>query len=301
MRQSLVLGVAFLALLLRADASYCLSQDSNGKSPAGFQPTVTNVALADYMGVLQTVQVQVGPDTLPFIFDTGGGLTILTPEVADRLGCEPYGRVTGFRMDGERLDLERCGETTLNVAGLPLRIETGVFDFMSLLPGGWPEVGGLVSLHTFRDKALTLSLASNSLTVETESSLKERIAGMKSLSARLNNQCGGACVDLFVEVRTQRGSIWLGLDTGNSGPVLLAPHACKQLGLDCEMNEEGSDDRGASLGEITLDFVGLGPIQVTAKMTDMIYDGLINADTVRKLVLTMDLRTGEVWGTVREP
>ena len=39
----------------------------------------------------------------------------------------------------------------------------------------------------------------------------------------------------------------------------------------------------------------------TAKMTDMIRDGLINADALRKLVLTMDLRTGEVWGMIREP
>ena len=133
------------------------------------------------------------------------------------------------------------------------------------------------------------------------------LPGMKKMSARLDNQCGGACLDMFIEVRAQQGSIWLELDTGNSGPLLLAPRALKQLGLNCgtEGKELGgsaeSDGSEASLCEITLDFVGLGPVTVIAKQQEMIYDGVINADTIRKLLLTMDLQTGEVWGAVREP
>ncbi|KPJ61551.1 MAG: hypothetical protein AMJ46_00040 [Latescibacteria bacterium DG_63] len=258
------------------------------------------------MGLLQIVQVEIGSETWPFIFDTGGGLTLLTPQLAERIGCRPYGRVTGFRMSGERLDLERCGEMDLKVGEMPLRAEASVFDLMSLLPDGWPELGGLVSLHTFQNRILTLDMAANRLTLETESSFAQRIADMKKMSARLNHQCGGSGLDIFIEVRAREGSLWLELDTGNVGSLLLAPHACRQLGVSRETSGEESRASTGPGGsevpsfEITLDFVGLGPVRVDAKQQEMIYDGVINADTVRRLLLTMDIRTGQVWGKVRE-
>jgi predicted aspartyl protease len=306
MRLLLMMGVAFFFLLAQPSVSPCGPHGETSDRITAPRSEAKDITLEGYMGVLQTVQIEIGSETLPFIFDTGGGLTLLTPQVAERFGCRPYGRVTGFRMSGERLDLERCGETELKVGGMSPRVELTVFDLMSLLPEGWPELGGLVSLQTFRNEILTLDLAENLLSIESEGSFLKRTAGMKPMSARLDNQCGGACLDIFVEVKARTGSIWLEFDTGNSGPLLLAPHALRQLGLSSEADKEESsvsaenESSEAATFETTLDFVGLGPITVTARQQEMIYDGVINADTIRKLLVTMNLETGEMWGTVKE-
>jgi hypothetical protein len=61
------------------------------------------VDLVPYAGRLLTVRAVAGVDTLRLLFDTGGGRTLLVPDVAHRLGCIPSGRVVGFRMSGERV------------------------------------------------------------------------------------------------------------------------------------------------------------------------------------------------------
>ena len=53
---------------------------SNGFGQAAIPQA--EIALRQYVGPLKSIQVAVGGGMLPFIFDTGGGFTIITPEVA---------------------------------------------------------------------------------------------------------------------------------------------------------------------------------------------------------------------------
>ena len=55
------------------------------------------IPLSIYAGLLRSMTVTVGDAAHPFIFDTGGGETMITPEVASAIGCTPYGRAIGFR------------------------------------------------------------------------------------------------------------------------------------------------------------------------------------------------------------
>lgn len=244
------------------------------------------IALEKYMGVLRAVKVTVGDETVPFIFDTAGGLTFVTPEFAGRHGCRPYGRITGFRMSGEQLSFPRCGKMTLGIGGRQHTVETAVFDIMALLPEGWPEVGGIVSLHTFNDSAITIELGANRVTVETDESLARRTADMHALNTRINTQTGGESLDLFVEAAAERGSLWLEADSGNMGPVILAPHAFDQL---------GASRPGADGAELELTLVGLDPIPVAVKEEQIIYDGVVNARMLEGLVFTIDFRTMQSW------
>jgi hypothetical protein len=282
-----------LVLLLCAGCGATGSPTQLPSEPAtGQQLEPAVILLDDYAGALQTASVEVAGRTLPFLFDTGGGVTVVTTELARQAGREPFGRISAFRMSGERVDAERCGSMILGIGGHVVEVETAVFDLMSLLPQGWPELGGLLSLQTFRDEAITLDLGAGKLIVESDSSLDERLSLMQPMSARLGLQAGGSSVDLFVEVRAEQGSLWLELDSGNTGHVLLAPHALRQLGL-----EEGAE---ADVRTLTLEFVGLGPIEVLAREREMIYDGLLNLDTMKRLVLTADLETGRLWGMRRQ-
>jgi hypothetical protein len=256
-----------------------------GDEPAGAE----TIALEVYMGALRTLDVTVGEETIPFIFDTAGGLTFVTPQLAKRHGCRPYGRVVGFRMSGEQLASPRCGPMTFGIGGRQIVAETEILDIMALLPEGWPEIGGIISLHTFRDSAITIKLGANRVVVETEETLARRTATMHSLNTRANTQGGGESLDLFVEAAAERGSLWLEIDSGNLGPVVLAAHAFDQLGV------TPPEAHGTQQIESELTLIGLDPIPVVVAEKEIIYDGAVNAQLLEAMVLTADLRTGRSW------
>ncbi|MGH7690647.1 MAG: aspartyl protease family protein, partial [Gemmatimonadaceae bacterium] len=137
------------------------------------------IALRPYAGTaLRTVDVVVGQHTRPFLFDTGAGFTVLTPDAVADAGCTPFGEVVGFRADGQRLNMQRCGPVPLRLGGYETTEEIGVFDLNALLGKDAPPVGGLVGLSSFGGRAITLDLAHDRVTVETPRSLADRVAGM---------------------------------------------------------------------------------------------------------------------------
>lgn len=292
-----------LALALFLSILVCCESNKSDVSPYMSKEKFdrpTEIPLHKYVGILRTIKAQIGSDTMPFIFDTGGGVTLITPEIADKINCTPFGRITGFRSTGERIDLQRCGEVEFNIKGIPLQFEAAVFDLMSLLPKDWPKVGGIFSLDTFRNHAITLDLSRNRLIIETKDSLEDRITTMKPVNIRINHQAGGWSLDIFVEIEANRGSLWLELDTGNMGEVLLAPHAIEQLGLPVPTSDKKTIGLDSDVFKTTLNIVGLGPLNVMARKQELIYDGILNASTIEKLILTMDLTNEIMWATLSE-
>lgn len=263
-------------------------------APGSPRATVTDTAgpgavlrLEPYLGGLLTVPVAVGDRTLPYLFDTGGGGTLHTPEAAAAAGCEPFGRVTGFRHDGEQVHARRCPAAPLVIDGwrAPAR-ETGVFDLMALLPDGVPELGGLVALRTFDGLGVTLELDRRRVVVESPASLRRRVAGMTEVPVRAGRQSGGSMLDVFLPFRADGGPLWMELDSGNTGPVLIAPHAAAQLGLELSTSEART---------VTLHLEGFGPVEVEALEKEMLYDGLLNAAFLRRLRVTLDLAEIRAW------
>ena len=240
-------------------------------------------------GRLKTVSLVVGPATGRFIRAPGGGFNVLPPTVAAEAGCRPFGRVVGFRAGGERITAERCQPIEAQAGGWADTGDWNVFDLMALL-GNAPEVAGLVGLPLFEGRTVTLDLTGNRLTVETEESAARRIAGMKAIGVRPSRQAGGAALDLMVSVETPDGPIWLEMDSGNTGPVLISPHAARQLGLTF---------RSGEAQDVTLDVTGLGPVPVTAIERQTIYDGLLNAGWLEQLVVTLDLQSMHAWARPR--
>ena len=87
------------------------------------------VPLSPWAGPLRSVTVTVDGTAHRFIFDTGGGTTMITPEVAASVGCTPYGRTIGFRMSGERVEFTYCDNVALRLGEVALaRAPVGVFD-----------------------------------------------------------------------------------------------------------------------------------------------------------------------------
>ncbi len=245
--------------------------------------------LADYMGLLKTTMVEVDGKRMPFLFDTAGGFTAITPQLAGALGLSRFGCVTGFNKNGRRHDLPRCGRLELKVADLILRPEAVILDLEALLPPDWPELGGILSLHSFQTQVLTLQLAENRVFVESQEQIADRTEAMVPLAARLARQAGGASLDLFLGVDSPGGQLWLEADTGNTGPVLLAPHALIQLGA------ADADTASDWKGQLDLTLPSLGSLRVEAEAMELIYDGLLNLATLARLELCLDLPGARAW------
>lgn len=274
-----------------------LVMSSQGVAQTISKPVV--LSLKPYASTsLKTVDVKVGAQTVPFLFDTGGGLTVVTPDVAKRLGCIPFGQVTGFRATGEKITEKRCGPVTLQIGAYLTHGETGVFDLMGMIRGQVerarkagkdvpmpPTLGGLIGLSSFQHQIITLDYAHDRIIVETPRSALIRTSSMQPVKARVASEASGS-VDVFLQARAQTGTLWLELDSGNNGPTLLAPHAIRQLGMALPKGKRQSLD---------IDLIGLGKVPATVMRRPMIYDGQLGIALIDKLVVTIDLANGHAW------
>lgn len=254
--------------------------------------STVELKLEPYVGRLRQIQVQLGSESYPFLFDTGGGLTLIDPEFTHFLNCEPYGQLTGYRMSGEQVKFQQCGHAHLQMGALGIEQDVAVFDLMALLPEEFPPLRGVISLHTFQDYVITLDLLGNRLILETEQSLRERVKDMQTLRMFIERDVEGRGFSVYLEAKAQKGSLRLLLDSGNLAGFMLAPHAIDQLGLD----PPGQD----TPFEVNLDIVGLGSVTTPIIISDISHDGVISAEFMEKLVLTMDFRSNRIWGKFDE-
>jgi hypothetical protein len=239
---------------------------------------------------LRTVVVTVNGRKSPFIFDTGAGDTVLTPEETRYAGCTPFGQVTGFRATGGQVTSSRCGPVMLQIGDYRVDREVLEFDLLKLL-GKAPPVGGILGLASFDGQAVTIDLAHDRVTIETRRSLARRIRDMRPVKVRVTVDASGAVVP-FIEARAKTGTLWLEVDSGNDGPVFLAPHAQRQLGISIPEH---------ATRPLDLDVVGLGRVPVTAASRSLIYDGQLDPAFLRQIELTIDLQHDRAWARFDTP
>ena len=251
------------------------------------QDDAQEIELEPYLDVQWAFRARVGDYKGLFLFDTGGGTTVVSPKTAAMAGCKPWGRLTGFRMRGERLDVTRCDDFRLSVPGLDISAPVvGVFDLMAEPPPGSPELMGSVALDAFAGHAVTLDLAHRQLIVESRKSLEKRIQKAKEVSVRYGRDVEGLALTPFVGVQTESGILWMEVDSGSDAPSTIGRHIAALLGLDPLL--KGNQDISAWL-------VGGIPLKGRTHVSDLIYDGNIGAPTLSRWVVTFDLAAGRMW------
>lgn len=254
------------------------------QAPAARAPVV--IALQPYRKTV-AVRAKVGSHEGTFLLDTGGGLTLVTPAFAKKMGCEPWGRVTGFQMMGQRMDTQRCDDVTFELPGLKLHAPmVDVFDILSLYPPGAEPVDGSIALDVFAGQSLTLDLAHQRLIVETPESLAERTRTMTEGQLRIGRELQGAALAVSAAARTPKGLVWFELDTGNGGTWLLSRHFAPEFGLD-------PDVKGTQPARFSL--VGDVPVEGDFFVPDMIIDGNLGMQFLSRYVVTLDLARSRVW------
>jgi len=225
-----------------------------------------------------------------FLFDTGGGITYLTPAFANTCGCNVWGQITGFVLTGQRLDMQRCDDVELIVDHERLRAPiAGVFDIMKFMPKVTPKLDGSIGLDAFAGRAITLSLAEQTLTLESQASLRARQRSGKEVQIRLVREAEGIALAVVVGVVTPQGIAWMEFDSGNGGANVIAKHLAPLLNLKTGIKEPQAAK-----------FMLVGGISVEgeARVSEtLIMDGNIGTRFLINWDLTLDLAKGRAWLT----
>ena len=267
--------VAFAAMLVPANPA--LARDAPGQV----------IPLTRVFGGQLAFSARIAGSDQLFLFDTGGGTTVISPALAAKIGCKPWGQVTGFQMRGQRLDLKRCDDVGIQVGKQRLTSATaGVFDILAGAPKDAPPIVGSIALDMFIGKAVTLDVGHKQLTIETPASLARRIAAARPLLARFERDVQGLAREALVAVDTRQGRIWLEIDCGSDGSVIVNRADAAALGLD-------PSNRGSQ--QFRLKLAGGPEIDAAGHMDDLIRDGNIGVRVLTHWIVTIDEAKERVW------
>ena len=233
------------------------------------------------------LRAEVAGATRRLLLDTGGGITLLSPEIAKAAGCTPWGRRTGYNMFGKRFEGPSCNGIALDVGGGRLvPAVTGLVQMAALNPAD-SALDGLAALDLFEGRVVTLDLGRGRLIVESPASLRARIGAMRPLPIRLKRELEGLALAVMTGVPTPRGWLWMELDSGNGGTVLVSKPVASLVGLD-----------SAVAGRQQADFAVMDGVRVRtgdAFTPDLIMDGNLGMPFLRHWVVTLDLQAGTGW------
>ena len=237
---------------------------------------------------MMTVRASVRGHVGLFIFDTGGGVSYISPAFAQNVGCKPWGQITGFMLTGQRLDMPRCDDLSFDIQGSNYAGPIfGVYDIMQYMPPNVPRIDGSIGLDVFAGRAVTLSLAEKKLIVESQASLAARTRRGKEVPIRLVREAGGVALAVEVAVPTPEGMAWMELDSGNGGATVIGKHLAALLKLDPEKKEPQP---------ASFKIAGGIPVEGMARINStLIMDGNIGTRFLLKWDLTMDLSRGRAW------
>lgn len=220
-----------------------------------------------------------------FQFDSGGGSSFISPEIAKQLNCEKGARIVGFRMTGEKLEAPRCDDVKVTIAGHEFTIPVaGVYQVGEFSAKG-VTVDGLIALDMFEGKIITMDFAGLKLIVETPESAAKRIAHATELPARLVRETGGYGLTIDAQVPSKHGHLGFELDSGNGGTILIATPYAKAFGFDPEKGpQKGKFDVGKGIVAEGLIF----PAGITL-------DGNLGMPFLKNYIVTLDLDRGRIW------
>lgn len=245
------------------------------------------LSLSLYKGKQFTIDAVVAGHRRTFLFDTGEGITMVSPALAKELGCEPWGNISAFRMLGERLDVKRCDDVAFGMgAASYIAPSVIVYDLGAIAGKGAPPLDGAVGLDLFAGRTITIQYNRRRVIVETSASAPRRIRNATEVPLRLSRP-DGLALDVNLGVTTPRGLAWMELDTGNAGPTVFVSQAmAPQLGLDPSIRTP--QDLSVHIATAKL--------ETKARVfPNMILDGNIGMQLVRDRDITLDLKSGRAW------
>jgi len=225
------------------------------------------------------VSLRVNGAEYTFLVDTGGGRTLITPEVAAEFGCEPRGRDIAYRMSGEQVVFQNCPRLQGTLSSFAFQVApVAVFDLNSLLPPELPRLHGLLALDSFRGQVVTLDWAKNLLLLHSPVDAAVAVAS-HGLPIRLATGENGSALSVLVPVRGAQDQMWFLLDSGNVKGTLVARHVLEDGSIQADSN-----------ALVLLRVGNQRPESLKVIPDDINYDGVLGTQFLETHVITLDLR-----------
>ncbi len=255
--------------------------------PASAAPQRVIIPFAVSADAPEAVAARVGDRRGMFLFDSGAGTSAVTPAFAEAIGCKLWGKVTGFRATGERLDLLRCNETNVTVGPITKQMpQLSVVDLWHLMGSAGDKFDGLIALDVFDRHTITLDVAKHRFIIEDAASLERIRQKAREVPIRLVRDTEGVALTVDLGIPTSLGLVWMEIDTGNYGPSLIDKHVARLVGLAAD--KSGAQRWTAELGP-NLSAAG------SAVVEDLIMDGDIGGDVLMHWSVTLDLANERGW------
>lgn len=236
---------------------------------------------------IETVSATVEGREGTYLFDSGIGTSGVTPEVATAIGCTPWGKVSGFRATGERLDVPRCNAATIAVASYRVTLpQLSVFDLATFMGDASHGLSGALGLDLFVDRVVTLKIARHEVTVEDDASLAAIRKDAVEVPMRIVRAAEGAALTVDLGVTTRSGIAWMEMDTGNYGPSMVDATIAPLFGLDPKA--KGPQPFSAALAKDVA-------IDDRAIVKPLIMDGNLGRGVLHHWEITLDLKNGRAW------
>ena len=254
-------------------------------SIAQADPSPQTIKLQRFRKALWTVHVTVKGKEGDFLFDTGGGVTLLTESFLNGIDCKFWGRTTGYNMFGQKASGPHCDDVEMKAGGVLLsKVSVGKFDFGDRFPGS-KAPDGILSLDAFDGKAITIDQTAATITIETPKSLAKRLLKATEMSFRISRECSSRCLSVFAGVPTSAGMAWLTLDSGAGGVSLISKDHAALFNLD----PDAKDQRLKHLAAPGI------PIDSPVMVTEMIMDGNLGQPFLSQYIVTFDLKSSRMW------
>ena len=167
------------------------------------------------------LQATVGGHRGTFLFDSGSGISSVSPEFAALIGCQPWGQITGFQMSGERIDMQRCNHLTFDFGNKSLQAQAvGVFDVSKYIPAEVGHVDGTIALDLFADQVFTLSYGGHSLQLLNDKDISRRDPKLR-MPVHIVRGAEAFALSVDLPVQTTAGTAWFEMDSGNTSPFVI--------------------------------------------------------------------------------
>jgi len=251
-------------------------------------PAPTVIPLEPYLRAQAIVHATVNGKSGTFLFDTGEGVTSFSPSFAKQINCRPRGRITGFRMSGERLDNSHCDNVTFTLSNQSFVAPVvSTVDIMKFLGPDVPNIDGAIGLDLFAGRVITI-VPRQAIILETPASSALRTADAHELPIRIVRDVEGIALCVDAAVKTPDGLAWMELDSGNGGSLVVANHIAPLLGLKPDLSTPEPAHFVLANGIV---------VEGTTRTRDLIMDGNIGAQFLNNWILTLDLNQGHAWLT----
>ncbi|MBV9718309.1 MAG: hypothetical protein JOZ77_03260 [Candidatus Eremiobacteraeota bacterium] len=242
--------------------------------------------LRPYLKQQETIDATIDGVHGTFLFDTGEGVSAIGSDFARRIKCRPWGRITGFRMSGERAGYPHCDNLVLAANGITVSLPSAItLDVGDLIGANAPHIDGAIGLDAFAGLAITI-VPRGCIIVESRDSLAQRIISAQPLPIRIVRDAEGVALSVDGAVPTPDGIAWMELDSGNGGSLVVGDHIAPLLGLKTDVASPEPYSFKLANG-----IVVSGP----TRTRDLIMDGDIGARFLNDWNLTLDLAAGRAW------